>query len=395
MAIGDTNRIAVRIVEESVYGSTPAGPVMNELPITSEGMNSNLTTVTSETIRSDRNVENVKKVGGGAGGDIGFELRYTDWDQLIEGALMENWSSTIISQSVASAHYSGATIRADSSALNNVVVGQIFRTANSTTSGNDGDYRVTAVSVTGAAERKLTVAVASTGSAPTFASEAFGAATTLKGNNIRNGTTLKSYSIEKYMADTSTTQEFVGMRVGAMSLNFESQSIITGSFTFTGKSMTTGSTTVASTITSATTNDVMNSSGNVGNIWEGGQAVTNVLFQSITIELNNNAREQIQIGSDALAGVGMGRCEITGSFTAYFENNDLLDKFVAGTKTNLRLQVDDANGNTYIIDIPNIRITEATVAAGGGNADMVQELGFAAFVDDTGTYAIQIDQLPA
>lgn len=394
MSLADSNRVGVRFIEETVYGETPAGPVMQELNLTSESLKSNTNTVTSETIRADRNVSDITPVGGGAGGDVGFELRYNDIEPLIAGALQQAWVTTAVSTNVATADFSAATIDADSSALNHVVVGQFLRVRGATTGGNNGDYRVGAVS-TVAGDTTLHLTDASSGSAAAFTSEVFAAGTSLVGRHVRNGTTTKSFTVEKEFSDVSSFAQYAGMRVTAMSLNFESQAILTGSLGFVGKSQVTASATLASTTTPATTNTVMNASGNVGRVWEGGQAVTGVCFQSISVDLNNNPREQACVGSDSLIGVGTGRAEITGNVTAYFENNGLIDKFTSGTKSNFRFQINDIDGNSYIVDIPLITYTDFTIAAGGGNQDVVQDGSWGASIDTSGTYSIQFDALDA
>ena len=394
MSLADSNRVGVRYVEETVFASTPAGPVMNDMNLTSESFKSNVNTVTSDTIRSDRNVSDITQVGGGAGGDIGFELRYNDLEPLIAGALQEVWATTAVSATIASARVSAAVIQADSSGLTHIVLGQFLRLRAATTGSNDGDYRVTAVSTTGSTTR-LSVADASSGSAATFSSEVFGAGTSLVGRHIRNGVTSKSFTLEKEFADVSSFARYAGMRVTAMSLSFESQAILTGTLGFVGVGQVTASTTLASTTVAGSTNTVMNASGNVGRVWEGGQAVTGVAFQSLSIDLNNNPREQAKVGSDSLVGVGTGRAEVTGAVTAYFENNDLIDKFTAGTKSNLRFQITDLDGNSYIIDMPLVTYTDFTIAAGGGNEDVVQDGSWGASIDSNGVYTIQIDALDA
>jgi hypothetical protein len=395
MAFADSNRVGLRYVEESVYASTPAGPDMQELNFTSESLKSNVNTVTSETIRSDRNVSDITQVGGGAGGDIGFEMRYADIEPLIAGAMQTSWVTTAVSTTVAVANFSAASIDADSSALNHVVEGQFLRVRNATTTANDGDYRVTGVATVNGSTTTIQLADASSGAAASFTSEVFAAGTSLVGRHIRNGTTPKSFTVEKEFADVSSFAQYAGMRVTALSLNFESQAILTGTIGFVGKSQATSSATVASTTTAATTNKVMNASGNVARIWEGGQAIAGVCFQSLSLDVNNNPREQTKVGSDALAGVGTGRCEISGAVTAYFENNALIDKFTNGTKSNFRFQTTDLDGNSYVIDLPLITYTDFTIAAGGGNQDVVQDGTWGASIDSNGVYSIQIDALDA
>jgi hypothetical protein len=286
-------------------------------------------------------------------------------------------------------------VQADSSVLNDVVVGRFFRLRNATTPANNGDYRVTAVSTTGAVTR-VYLADASSGAAAAFTSEVFGASTAFGGRTIRNGITKKSFTLEKEFTDVgSAFHQYPGMRVTALSLNFETQNILTGSLGFTGVGQNIASATIASATVSPGTNSVMNASDNVGRVWEGGQAVGGICFQSLSIDLNNNPRDQACVGSRNLQGIGTGKCTITGNISAYFVNNNLIEKFTEGTKSNFRFQIDDADGNSYIVDLPRITYTDFTIAAGGGDQDVIQDGTWGASIDAGGAYTIQIDALDA
>jgi len=366
---------------------------MKALNLTGESLKSSNTTVTSDTIRDDRNISDITVVGGGAGGDGAFELRYGDVDDLFEATLQGTWVETIASAGVANVNVSAAVIEADSSALVNVLADQVVRVSLCSTTANDGDFIVTAVS-TVAGTTRLHVADASTGVAAAFTSETFDATHgRVYGKNLRNGVVSRSFTIEKSHGDVGLIALYTGMRATTLNLSLESQKILMGSFGFTGKGQTISSTTVASAVTAASTNDVMNASGNVTRLWEGGDAVTSIAFSKLTLSLNNNPREQSKVGSDVLTGVATGRCQITGTFSAYFENKNLIDKFVNGTATSLRFQVQDASGNAYIVSIPKVRLTDMTVVAGGPNTDVMQDGTWGAMVNTGGLYAIQIDSL--
>ena len=397
MSFADSNRVGIRYVSESTWGTTPTGPSMQALNFTGESLVSTNNTVTSDTIRSDRNVSDHTIVGGGAGGDASFELRYGDIDELILGALNSSWVEVALTSSgVASAAFATAsTVISDSSILASVVSGMFLRVNNATTAGNDGTFRVTRVSTVAAGRHEAHLAVASSNASPAFNAEIFGAATSIQGKNARNGTTLKSYTLEKAFGDIGVYHQFTGMRVTQMDLSLTSQQILTGSFGFTGKGQDVASATVASAVVDPSTNVVMNASGNVGTIWEGGQSESDVIFQSIDLSINNNPREQTRVGSDQLAGVGLGRCEITGSFEAYFANNAVITKYVDGTKTNVRFRVNDTSGNSYIVDVPRVTLMDVAVTADGPNDDVMQNVSWGAAVDSTNTYAIQVTALDA
>lgn len=391
----DSNRVDLRFVEESTWGTTPAGPVVQKVNYTGEGLRSDQNTVTSETIRSDRNVSDHTVVGGGASGDVNFELRYSEeFERLAAVALHADWVSTRVSGAGASAAFSGGTIDVGSNLAASVLTGHIFRISNATTSGNDGDYRVLA-NVTAGNDNTLTVADVSSGATATFTGESFGAATLLQGNNLRNGVTKKSVTFEKHFADIDEYHTYAGMRGATMTLSLESAAILTGTFGYSGKSQALSSVTVASATVAQSTNTVMNAAGNVGRIWYDGAIATGICFQSAEISLDNNARDQQCVGSDENSGIGLGNAAVTGSFSAFYLNNDILNDFVNKSNVDFRFQVTDLAGNSYVVDIARIRLTEATANAEGSNQDVVQNISFGAFVDAGGTYTIQITALDA
>lgn len=396
MALADTNRVGIRIVEEATWGTTPSGPALLDIPYTGESLQSNTNTVTSDTIRSDRNVSDITKVGGGAGGDINFEMRYADYDLLFGGLMQSSAVVTNVSAGVASAAFASSVIIADSNAFSNVVSGQHLKVTGATTSGNNGVYRINSFASSAGGHHTITLEVASTGVAASFTSEVFAAGTQIQGKRLRNGTTNRSFTVEKNMqSDVSTAFQFAGMRVNTANLNFETEAILTGSFGFLGKSMTIGSTTVASAVTAASGNDVMNASGNVGNVWVNSDAVTDVYFQNLTMNVTNNMREQKAVGQDANVGIGSGKFQVTGTMNAYFEDSTLISQFENDTKSSIRMQVTDNDGNSVIFTIPKITWTAGNVLADSGDSDAFADLSWGASIDETGTYAMQIDLLDA
>ncbi|MEE9367041.1 MAG: phage tail tube protein [Dehalococcoidales bacterium] len=88
----DTNRVALRIVEESTPGTTPVTPAFQQLRITgTPNLAFAPVTVTTNEIRSDRQITDLILVGAEAGGDAGFELSASALDTIIEGAMLSTW----------------------------------------------------------------------------------------------------------------------------------------------------------------------------------------------------------------------------------------------------------------------------------------------------------------
>ncbi len=92
--MSDTNRVSLGIVEEITPGTTPATPAFQVLRITgTPSLAFNPVTVTSEEIRSDRNITDLILVGAESGGDAGHELSHGALDTILEGALFNVWTN--------------------------------------------------------------------------------------------------------------------------------------------------------------------------------------------------------------------------------------------------------------------------------------------------------------
>lgn len=94
--MSETNRMALRYIEEVTYGSTPASDTWNEIRFTGESLQGAPRTVTSNEIRSDRMVADMPKVGLDVNGGIDFELSAEDFDDFMEAAFCGTWSTNVL-----------------------------------------------------------------------------------------------------------------------------------------------------------------------------------------------------------------------------------------------------------------------------------------------------------
>lgn len=96
----DTSQTRLAYTAESTYGTTPATPVFKNMRYTSESLKADAQFVTSNEIRADRNVADVTRVGVEASGDVGFELTYGSFDDLIEALLQGTWTTNVLKNGV-------------------------------------------------------------------------------------------------------------------------------------------------------------------------------------------------------------------------------------------------------------------------------------------------------
>lgn len=96
----NSSETRLAFVEESAWGTTPAGPSFQNLRFTGETLNVDHENVTSDEIRADRNVSDLILVGSGASGGLDFEMTYGTLDNLLEGLLQEAWSNDVLKNGV-------------------------------------------------------------------------------------------------------------------------------------------------------------------------------------------------------------------------------------------------------------------------------------------------------
>lgn len=395
---GTSNRVALRQVAESTWGTTPATPSLDAVRFTSEGLNYNADFITSEEIRADRMTPDTIQVSSQAGGDINGEWSYATYDAFIAAAMYGTWASTGTPQTAATLAIVkvGGTpntwsITDSGSALdgNSWVVGQFVKVAGFATAGT---FFAEILTITAG---EVTIAPLTD-----VASEAAGDSVTVTPMDfVRNGVTKSSFTIQKAFTDLATPElwNFTGSRISTWNLELATGSILTTAFGVLAKDAEMTETQFAgATVNSANTNTVLNAVDNVAAIvFDGDPGGSTYYFNSLSVNLDNALRGQEAVGTLGLIGVEAGRLSLTGSIELYFENSALFDKFRAATAFNLSFLAQDAAGNSYIVTIPRAKYTSMEIVAGGNDQDIFASAQFEGIINAAGTYQYQISRLAA
>lgn len=90
------SEVRLALVEETAWGVTPANPSFTLTRMTSESLMPAKTTVRSNEIRPDRNVTDETMVGRMVSGNIGFELSYGTFDNILESLMFADWNTNVI-----------------------------------------------------------------------------------------------------------------------------------------------------------------------------------------------------------------------------------------------------------------------------------------------------------
>lgn len=384
------SRHSMRYVAESTYGQTPATPAFKPIRHTGTTLGLSKESLQSEEIRSDRQIADFRHGAYQVGGDINFELSFGSFDDLLEAVTLGTWvpNATTGAQSLSAAVGSFAraagSFITDGLAVNDVIVSSGFATA-----GNNGRFRITALTATSATVTPL--------EGQTMAVDAAAAGRTLSTlrAKLKAGTTRRSFSVERFFGDILTADKpyhrFTGVELNTMALAISANAMITGTFGTVGQNMTTGTTAIAgATYANPTTTSPLDSF--TGTLNEAGTPIA--VITEIQLNLENGLEARFVVGSKQSILPSIGRSNCSGTITAYFENSLLLDKFINETESNIVFELPDGAGNKYVFTLPRIKYN-------GGQPDVEGEgpitlsMPFQALLDSVTQTNIQIERVPA
>ena len=383
MSNAEADSYKLRILEEVTLGVTPAS-AMDNLRNTGESLNYNISTSVSPEISGDGQVTDLTQTGANADGAINFNFSFGTYDKLLQAAMRSEFSSDLaIAEITIDADDSDNSYNDSGSGFGSIVAGQWVLVAGFDTAANNGYKKV--VSATTA---KVIVSA-------TLVTEVAGDSVTIKGSMLRNGSTKKSFSIEKEFTDVTQFLSYTGMRVDTMAMEIASGADLAGSIGFMGLDSARGTSSIGTGApNAATTTQLLNGVNNVVDILENGAVMADVYIQKLSMDIANNLRPQPAIGSLANIGIGYGKLNVKGSISLYFANGDLYDKYINNTESSLSYRLLDAAGNAYIFTYHRIKYATGAVNAGGENTDVFKEMGFQALKHSTYGCTLQIDKFP-
>lgn len=214
-------------------------------------------------------------------------------------------------------------------------------------------------------------------------------------DRLKAGVTRRSFTVERFFGDILTADKpyhrFTGVELNTLSLAINANAMITGSFGVLGQNMVTATTAITgATYAPATTTSPLDSF--TGTLNEAGTPIA--VITEISLSVENGLEARYVVGSKQSIRPSIGRSNVTGQVTAYFENSALLDKFINETESSIVFTLPDGAGNQLTFTLPRIKYT-------GGQPDVDGEgpitlaMPFQALLDDTTDTNIMIDRTPA
>ena len=384
------SRHSMRYIAESTYGTTPATPAFKPIRHTSTTLGLSKESLQSEEIRDDRQIADFRHGAYQVGGDMNIELSFASFDDLLEAVLLGTWTATkttgaqSLAATVGTLTRSAGSFVTDGFAVNDVVINSGF-----TNAGNNGRFRVSAVTAT-----VLTLTALE---GQTMVVEAAAAGRTVNSLRaiLKAGTIRRSFTVERFFGDILTIDKpyhrFTGVEFNTLALAISANAMITGTLGVLGQNMTTDTAIVAgATYAAPTTTSPLDSF--TGTLNEAGTPIA--VITEIQLNVENGLEARFVVGSKASIRPSIGRSNCSGQITAYFENSLLLDKFINETESNIVFELPDGAGNKYIFTLPRIKYN-------GGQPDVEGEgpitlsMPFQALLNAATSTNIQIERVPA
>jgi hypothetical protein len=200
-------------------------------------------------------------------------------------------------------------------------------------------------------------------------------------DELKVGTTPKFFSIEDAAEDISQYRLFTGMSVSSMSVSIAPNQMVTTTFSMIGKDMTISGS--ANTVDDATIAQPFDSYSGDVKIGDVGNSSASAIVTSIDFSIDNAQAPTFVVGDDSAPQLETGMATVEGTFTAYFEDAALINRFIDETETELVVSVNDpTSANEYTFTFPKIKVNGADVPVEGQTSRVIT-LPFVALYDDT------------
>lgn len=210
-------------------------------------------------------------------------------------------------------------------------------------------------------------------------------------NVLKAGTTRKSFTMEVAYTDIAQFHAYNGLIVNSMALSISTDATVTGTFNLVGLDMTPAGATIDNLGGYTPVGAKRSFDSFSGVINEGGGAIA--IVTAVELNIENGLTPAKIIGSDVPVDYFDGRCNVTGTLTAFFENGTLLAKFLNETPSDLDLTLTDPDGNTLQIEVPRIIYTGGSAPV-SGEAGITIALPFQAVYDSVEATALKLTRSP-
>lgn len=203
------------------------------------------------------------------------------------------------------------------------------------------------------------------------------------------GTDMSSFTIERVFTDIKQYQSFTGCEVSSLSLTIQTNAMVTGTISIIGKNIDFSDTPLDPDPDVSLSGSPFD--GFKGALMEGGRQIA--VITSVELTIANAIEPAFVIGSPTAESLTPGRINVTGTVSAYFENMDLLRKFVDEVDSSLSLTLGDGVSQSYVFTLPRIKYSGGDNPV-DGEGPVTLNMPFQALYDSCTKTNMRIDKVP-
>lgn len=214
-------------------------------------------------------------------------------------------------------------------------------------------------------------------------------------NVLKNGVTRRSFTFEetRELGATDSFSRFPGSTFNGFSLSLAASGKADLSFDLLAKQEVLDDAIVTgATYTAANTKAIMTAPRSVSALTVAGETLK---VMSLSVEVTNNLRERMEVGSLYSNEFGVGRCEVTGTVEIYFESNDAYQDVLDHASGALTFTIGDVTTEKYTFLLPKIIFGDGEITAGGNDDDVMVSIPFQAVFDTSEACSIEITRAVA
>ncbi|WP_313240361.1 phage tail tube protein [Stutzerimonas kunmingensis] len=209
-------------------------------------------------------------------------------------------------------------------------------------------------------------------------------------NVLKTGSARRKFAILKHNEDIGRWLIYRGCEVGTVAIDCPLQGKIGVTFSMIG-------TKEEPYVYDALTESMADPTETVmmttfeGSLTEGGTGLNHAT--ALNLSLDNGMEAIYRLFSRDAYDIKLGRINVSGSLSAYIEDNRLKDKYLGETKTPLVVTLTDGE-NSYQISMTQAKLTTSS-EEGSGDDPIIQNYDFRAFNDQAVDTEITITRIPA
>jgi len=392
---------------EDSFGVPPATLDMTEIRNTEDTVVLARDNFVSNERRGDRGIHDMRLGNKQPGGDINFEFSYASFDDFMAAALCADYDTSLEDLDDAWAAPYALT---GTSAIDGITVDATAQTITRATGSwiTDGLRVGDVITIAGFTEEgppdetvnnqttqitdlTATVITVSSSTLEDTASARDDIEFTTSATEVKKGTTVTSFAVEKVFSDLDTPeyQLYTGGIINGFSLDVSPNGMVTGSFAFLFQDTENGDSAYHADLTDVNDNRPFDSF--TGYINENDTATS--VVSSLNFSLDNGFERNFVLMEDTCPQMTSGKSNVTGSLTAFFSNSTLYNKFVNETESSIEIAFQDDELNGYVITLPRIKYTSAETPVNSDGA-IINTMNFQALDDSTELSNIIIRKQP-